>query len=241
MEYYDPNDHTSKRYALVVTIMVLVLCAVMVGLVEVDVHPAREASVRLVVEVVEEQQPEVKKPPTERRTQPSVQEVRHDMAPAHVEEAPVEQSQQSGGEAEQTTTINPDALFKPVVGTSAEQVAVGNRLAPEDDKEQMSGEGEGYNLMGDATLDTGLQARGLREALGRPTVKSNASGTVVVRIEVDSEGNVVEDTVEVIQDGTTTNDRELREAAIKEAKRAKFNPSSRMAQGGTITYVFNKN
>ena len=32
MEYYDPIDHTSKRYALIATVVTLALCAVVVGL-----------------------------------------------------------------------------------------------------------------------------------------------------------------------------------------------------------------
>lgn len=238
MEYYDPIDHTSKRYALIATIATLALCAVVVGRLSVDVHPATPTSVELVVELVEEEPAEVVEKPKPPTPQPVQKTVAPDKAPAHVEEAPVEQSQQTSGEAEQTTTINPDALFKPVVGSSSEQVPMGNRLAPEGDEEQHSGEGDGYNLMGDATLDQGLQKRGLREGLPRPTSSYRETGMVVVRIEVDSEGNVV--SAEPIQEGSTTMDATLCRLAREAALKAKFNPSGSMAQGGTITYVFTR-
>lgn len=108
-------------------------------------------------EVLEEPTPK----PVKQQSAPTDQ--RRDKAPAHETEAKSESSRQTSGEAEKTETINPAALFKPVVGNSSESVPEGNRLAPDGEKEQNKGEGAGYNLQGTDQLDAGLQGRGLRE------------------------------------------------------------------------------
>ena len=135
---------------------------------------------------------------------------RRDLAPAQVE-ARSETSNQTEGAAEVTQTVNPPALFGPVVGTSSEQVPVGNRLAPDGAEESHRGEGWGYNLQG-------------------------TEGTVVVYVTIDSEGNVTN--AEVDLSGTTTSDATLHRLAIEAALRAKFRPSSCTEQGGRITYNF---
>ena len=59
---------------------------------------------------------------------------------------------------------------------------------------------------------------------------------MVVYVTVDSNGNVT--TAEIRQQGTTTQNSTLRRLAVEAARKAKFKPSSRISQGGTITYVF---
>jgi TonB family protein len=115
-------------------------------------------------------------------------------------------------------------------------VPEGNRLAPDGEREQNRGEGSGYNLQGTDQLDAGLQGRGLREGLPKPTTNYKTSGTVVVRVEIDAAGNVT--SAKVILDGTTTTDAQLHRLAEEAARKAKFRPSERTLQGGTITYVF---
>ena len=143
---------------------------------------------------------------------------------------------QTEGEAEKTQTLNPNALFKPTAGNSAEQVPEGNRLAPDGDKESNKGEGSGYNLQGTDQLDAGLQGRGLREGLPKPSTRYNTAGRVVVYVTIDGDGNVL--TAKVDLDGTTTSDETLRKLAVEAARKAKFKPSQRTAQGGRITYDF---
>ena len=161
--------------------------------------------------------------------------MRRDRAPAHVEKAKREQSVQTEGEAEKTQTVNPNALFKPVTGNS-EEVATGNRLAPDGERESHKGEGSGYNLQGTDQLDAGLQGRGLREGLPKPSTHYNTAGRVVVYVTIDSNGNVL--TAKVDLDGTTTSDETLRRLAVEAARKAKFKPSQRTEQGGRITYDF---
>jgi TonB family protein len=184
------------------------------------------------IEFIEESVPE---PPKPVRQQSAPTDVRRDRAPAHVEKAKREQSVQTEGEAEKTQTVNPNALFKPVTGNS-EEVATGNRLAPDGERESHKGEGSGYNLQGTDQLDAGLQGRGLREGLPKPSTHYNTAGRVVVYVTIDSNGNVL--TAKVDLDGTTTSDETLRRLAVEAARKAKFKPSQRTEQGGRITYDF---
>ncbi len=154
---------------------------------------------------------------------------------AEIDEARSETSNQTEGLAEVTQTV-PPALFRPVVGTSSEAVPVGNRLAPDGAEESHRGEGSGYNLQDTDQLDAGLQGRGLREGLPRPSTNYNTAGTVAVYVTIDSEGNVTNAEVDLA--GTTTSDATLHRLAIEAAQRAKFRPSSCTEQGGRITYNF---
>lgn len=233
MEYYDPIDRGSQRIAAITTLLFMGVAAFVCSYISFEVHPAsvEEPPLEIIFEtVVEPEPPKIIEP----ERAPS--EARRDRAPAHVEEARVEQSAQSSGEAEKVQTINPNALFKPVAGNSAERVATGNRLAPDGQEESHGGEGSGYNLQGSDQLDVGLQGRGLREGLPRPTASYNVEGTVVVYVTVDSDGNVT--SAEIRQQGSTTQDPTLRRLAVEAARKAKFRPSSSLSQGGTITYVF---
>lgn len=75
--------------------------------------------------------------------------------------------------------------------------------------------------------------------LVKPTYSENDYGTVVVDILVNAKGDVVEAT---IGKGTNTPNSNLRNEAIRAAKRTKFNEVSSVTnQKGTITYKFNLN
>ena len=233
MEYYNPIDRTSHRIAALSTFVVFAVAAVVCSYLRFDIAPKPKVEPPLEIIFEEFVEPE---PPKVVQQDRSPRDVRRDKAPAHVEKATKQQSAQSSGEAEKVQTINPNALFKPVTGNSAETVATGNRLAPEGEVDSHSGDGMGYNLQGSDQLDAGLQGRGLREGLPRPSAAYNEEGTVVVYVTVDSNGNVT--TAEIRQQGTTTQNSTLRRLAVEAARKAKFKPSSRISQGGTITYVF---
>lgn len=233
MEYYDPIDRISRYIAAIATFVVVAIVAGVLSFVRFDISlgekPAPPVEI-LFEELLEEPEPK----PIRQQSAPTDQ--RRDKAPAHVEKAKTESSNQTTGEAEKTQTVNPNALFKPVTGNSAEEVPQGNRLAPDGDKELNKGEGTGYNLQGTDQLDAGLQGRGLREGLPKPSTNYKTSGTVVVRVEVNADGNVT--SAKVILEGTTTTDAQLHKLAEEAARKAKFRPSERTLQGGTITYVF---
>lgn len=233
MEYYNPIDHTSRYVALGVTVVVVGIIAVMLSFIRIEVVPVVHDEPPLEIILEEELDGETPRRP---RQQSAPTDQRRDLAPAHVDEARTETSNQTEGTAEVTQTVNPNALFRPVVGNSSEQVAVGNRLAPDGPEESHRGEGSGYNLQGTDQLDAGLQGRGLREGLPRPSTNYNTAGTVVVYVTIDSEGNVTNAEVDLA--GTTTSDATLRRLAVEAARRAKFRPSSRTEQGGRITYNF---
>lgn len=234
MEYYDPIDRSSRRIAAVVTPVVVGLLAGAMTFVSFDINAGAELSPP--VEIIFEDEPIPPAEPKPERQQSAPTEQRRDKAPAHVEEAKQESSNQTSGAAEKTETINPNALFKPVTGNSAEQVPEGNRLAPDGEKEQNKGEGTGYNLQGTDQLDRGLQGRGLREGLPKPSKSYKTAGIVVVYVTVNSDGSVA--SAEVSLQGTTTTDATLHDLAIKAALKAKFRESERTVQGGTITYEF---
>lgn len=204
----------------------------MLRLVSYDVPIKEYSEPPFEIEFIEESVPE---PPKPVRQQSAPTDVRRDRAPAHVEKAKREQSVQTEGKAEKTQTVNPNALFKPITGNS-EEVATGNRLAPDGERESHKGEGSGYNLQGTDQLDAGLQGRGLREGLPKPSTHYNTAGRVVVYVTIDSNGNVL--TAKVDLDGTTTSDETLRRLAVEAARKAKFKPSQRTEQGGRITYDF---
>lgn len=232
MKYYDPIDRTSRLYAAITTIVVMIVGGLLLRYVTIDVQVMELMEPPLEIHFIEEPLPE---PPNSVVQDSKPQSIRRDKAPAHVEEAKREMSEQTKGEAEKTETIDPTKLFKPVVGNT-ESVATGNRLAPEGDKEANKGDGDGYNLQGSDQLDAGLKGRGLREGLPKPSKNFNAAGRVVVYVTIDSQGNVVSAKVDL--EGTTTSDDTLRRLAVEAARKAKFKPSQRTVQGGRITYDF---
>lgn len=235
MEYYDPIDRTSRSVAIVATVVFAVAVVLGVVFIRISLDAAKEREPSLDI-IFEELIEEPKAEPEQVRQQSAPTDQRRDKAPAHVENSKTESSNQTSGEAEKTQTVNPNALFKPVTGNSTEMVPEGNRLAPDGDRELNRGEGAGYNLQGTDQLDAGLQGRGLREGLPKPSTNYKTSGTVVVRVEINADGNVT--SAKVILEGTTTTDSQLHKLAEEAARKAKFRPSERTLQGGTITYVF---
>lgn len=84
-----------------------------------------------------------------------------------------------------------------------------------------------------------LGGRGIVGSLPKPSFNVNASGTVVVRITVNSNGEVISATPTT---GTTTADQTLRNTALNAAKKARFKTAEGAGnQVGTITYFFDSN
>ncbi len=98
--------------------------------------------------------------------------------------------------------------------------------------------GKTSGLGGWGSFDLGGRSLG-SGGLIKPNYSVDDYGTVVVDILVDAKGNVVEAT---IGKGTNTPNNNLRNEALRAAKRTKFNEvSSVINQKGTITYKFNLN
>lgn len=240
MEYYNPIDNSSKWYAAIVTLIVMAIIAVVVSYISLEVEIRRAELYAVEIEYVELEEEEPVEPETKLKSStPETKVVNTNPQPkqAHEQPAPEESYNQTSGQQAQTQTVNPNALYKPPAGTTPdEDIAEGNRLAPEDDKEEHNGEGTGINVIGSAEFDGGLQQRGVLAGFPRPK-GNNAEGKVVVAVVVDSDGNVLSASIK--PQGTTTNDPELRKNAIQAAKRTKFKPDSeRMTQSGTITYNY---
>lgn len=102
-----------------------------------------------------------------------------------------------------------------------------------------NGDEDSPNL-GKLSTGTGNVGGGLsnRGALSKPKIQSNTNktGTVVLKVCVDSSGKVVE--ADFTQSGSTTNDADLISVAKKNALQWKFETSLIDKQCGTISYVF---
>lgn len=239
MEYYNPIDNSSKRYAAIVTVVVLAIIALVVSYISVEVELHSNDVYAVEIEYLEP----VEEPPVEEpkrvvsKVETKVVNPRPQPKQANENPAPKQTFNQTSGEAETTQTINPNALFKPSAGiTPDSDITEGNRLAPEGDKEEHKGEGTGLNVIGDVDFDGGLQQRGVVAGFPRPK-GNNAMGKVVVEVIVSSDGSVISATIKA--QGTTTTDSVLRNNAIKAAKGTKFKPDpKRMTQSGTITYNY---
>ncbi len=242
MEYYNPIDNSSKRYAAAVTLAVMVLVGVLISQLSIIVELRNAEDYAIEIEYVE---PEEASQPDKRQEvakveQPKTTTTRTDSKQAYEQVSKDNTRNQTSGQEEQTQTLNPNALFKPTAGTTADQEVVhGNRLAPEGESESHKGEGTGLNVIGDIELDGGLQSRGVVAGYPRPK-GNNAVGRVVVEIVVDSDGKVI--SANIRQQGTTTSDQTLRNNALKAARNTKFKPDpTRMTQSGTISYKYNVN
>lgn len=239
MEYYDPIDHSPKRYAAVITIVVLALLSLIVSYITIDIEPYEDHLTYVEIEYVEqeaEEQPQPEPQPA-KVDMPKIENPKPQPTQAYENEAKDNTRNQTSGQEEKMQTVNQQALFKPTSGVQPdEEVVHGNKLAPEGESESHKGEGTGLNVIGDVNFDGGLQGRGVVAGYPRPS-GNNAQGKVVVAVVVDSEGNVIEAYVRA--QGTTTSDATLRQNAVKAAKRTKFKPdASRMTQSGTITYNY---
>lgn len=236
MEYYNQKDRKARRYALAITLLLLLVLAILLykGVFNVHLSEREDPPAEIVIEEFEEFEEEPKKPAN---VQDPSETVRNERATtAHVEEASTEQHEQTEGAKPETQTLNNKAMFKPVTGNVEELQPEGNRLASNGDQESNRGEGGGYNLIDDNSfLDEGLSGRGLREKLPTPEGLSfNWNATVVVVVQINSDGDVVAAHIE--QRGTTTSDSRVLEAILEAARGAKFKPSDRAVQSGRITY-----
>lgn len=236
MEYYNQKDRKARRYALAITLLLLLILAILLykGVFNVHLSEREDPPAEIVIEEFEEFEEEPKKPAN---VQDPSKTVRNERATtAHVEEASTEQHEQTEGAKPETQTLNNKAMFKPVTGNVEELQPEGNRLASNGDQESNRGEGGGYNLIDDNSfLDEGLSGRGLREKLPTPEGLSfNWNATVVVVVQINSDGDVVAAHIE--QRGTTTSDSRVLEAILEAARGAKFKPSDRAVQSGRITY-----
>lgn len=229
MYYYDPNDRSPRRWAIVAAALYAAVLGGALAVVTFDFTPVvRKPGDTIFVEFVEP--PVVPDPP--KPVKPASQARVHD-APA-----PEERTAQIKGAEPETRTPNPKALFDMNKSGADEPADAGNRHAREGE-EQASGVGPGADAEGLDQLDKGLQGRGLVGHLPRPSYPGAKSGKVVVRVTVGPRGDVASAAFE--PKGSTTSDPQLVAAALAAARKARFTESRATVQGGTITYVFRMN
>ena len=226
MYYYDPDNRSPRRWAVIAAAAYGVLLAGSFALVTFDFAPALEKpGDTILVDFTEPPVAEPPKPPVKVATEPRV----------HDEAAPVEQVAQAAGKDEVTQTPNPKALFRMNKGGADEPDNAGNPRAPEGE-DKASGSGPGLNPDGLDQLDKGLQGRGLVGSLPKPAYPGNKSGKIVIRVTVDASGKVTGAAFE--PKGSTESDAALVAAAVAAARKARFTESRAAVQGGTITYIF---
>nr|WP_197714858.1 TonB family protein [Alistipes megaguti] len=229
MYYYDPDNRSPRRWAIVAAAVYGVLLAGSFAAVSFDFTPALEKpGDTILIDLTEPVPEEPPRPPVQVAEEPRV----------HDEAAPVEQVAQAAGKDEVTETPNPRALFKMNRGGADEPDNAGNPRAREGE-DKASGRGPGLNPDGLDQLDKGLQGRGLVGDLPRPSYPGGKSGKVVIRVTVDARGRVTGASYEPV--GSTTDAPELVAAARQAALKARFTESRAAVQGGTITYVFTLN
>ena len=226
MQYYDPNDKSPRRWAMIAAGVYALLFAGSFAFVSFDFSPEEERPGDMIL--VDFTEPPVVEPP--RRPVRVANEPRvHDVVD------PVEQTAQVSGKDDATQTPNPKALFKMSKSGADEPENAGNPRAPEGE-EKASGTGPGLNPDGLDQLDQGLKGRGLVGNLPKPDYPGNKTGKIVIRVTVDASGRVTGASFE--PKGSTESDPQLVSAALEAARKARFTESRAAVQGGTITYVF---
>ncbi len=226
MYYYDPDNKSPRRWAMIAAAVYVLLLVGSFTLVSFDFAPALEKpGDTILVDFTEPPVPEPPKPPVKVANEPRV----HDVV------APVEQTAQVAGKDEVTQTPNPKALFKMNKGGADEPDNAGNPRAPQGE-DKASGTGPGLNPDGMDQLDQGLKGRGLVGNLPKPSYPGTKSGKIVVRVTVDASGKVTGASFE--PKGSTESDAQLIAAALEAARKARFTESRAAVQGGTITYIF---
>lgn len=144
-----------------------------------------------------------------------------------------------------------EAARKKAEEVAAKSKAISNQVAGlfnnngTGSSEGLQGAASGISTTGAASGSPGygsfdLGGRGMVGSLPRPEFNKNISGTMVVAIWVDSEGNVKE--AHAGAKGSNISDTQIRIASEKAAKQAKFaKTDNKGLTQGTITYHFDSN
>ena len=134
--------------------------------------------------------------------------------------------------------VNQRALFKLAPGSQNQskgiKSGVGDQGKPHGFKESREYNGQGGKGQG---IAFSLGDRGAK-FLDKPSASFTEQGTVVVRIEVNPQGKVIN--ARVFAKGTTVVSENLRQLAVQAAKNSLFStdPTAPAMQTGTITYHF---
>ena len=180
MEYYNPNDNSTKQYAAIAVILFMALLAIAVSFISITVTPSSDTIVLIEIETAEEEEveEEVKKvaPRPKPREKGKVSTVPAELPEdkrvgavetpdkpktvdkdllVHNKEAENTESAQTKGEDEKSQTLNNNALFPQSESTSTDEVASGSHFDPLANEETKKGDGTGHNLTGADENDAG--------------------------------------------------------------------------------------
>lgn len=254
MEYYNPIDNSSKRYAAVATFIALALFVAAVSLLKIDVEIITKQDFTIEFEYADrvptppESTLEEIEPEPESVDPSDAEEVKDEPVAEEIIDQSTQDSEdktddmattQTSGDAKQNLTIDERKMFKPNVTTTKEEATpTGNPSAKKSDKETPKGNDQtGLGFDGKVDFDKELLRRGVVAGYPRPK-GNNYVGKVVVEVYVDSNGNVLSASW---AQGTNTNDQELRDNAINAAlgTKCKRDTTQLTPQRGYITYKYN--
>lgn len=245
MEYYNPNDNSTKRYAAISTLVVVALFVIVACFISITVIPSVRSMPNVIVEfvtpTVDEEVIE-----EERVAMKSVGDVnaKDKQIVNQPKESPTPRSQEAKGEDEVTENVKPQidkrALFNnaDVVGTTATQTVVTGSNAQQGDTDKSHGKGGGSDFEGYDNLSEGLKNRGLQKNLGQPPLIYNSEGIVVLSVTVAPNGRVISAERSYIGEANVTPELlKLAKEAALDPEKTMFNPSEGETVG-TITYEF---
>lgn len=260
MQYYDSDDNKS-RYGGLVALCVYVatlVCLFLIVSFSVDMHNVNEGiminlgnsdtgmgQVDMAVNEVA---------PQKRTPRPQAPNVEQEVVTSDKVDAPaIQQKPETKPRKEEKIVeekprepeIKQEALFPGrTVGSTAQ--SEGQSDQAEGNQGRENGTPDGAYTDGGGTGNSGVVAslagRSPIGKLGLPAYNGKDQGRVVIGIVVDAAGNVIEATYRAA--GSNTDNKALVEAALKEARRAKFNKiedPTLARQTGTITYTFKLN
>jgi TonB family protein len=136
-------------------------------------------------------------------------------------------------------TVNPNAMFTKKGSSQEAGTGSSTGTGSGTGSGTTSGDGTGSGVGAGSGPSFSLVGR-TAKSLPKPSYDSERQGKVVIDVNVDQEGNVVD--AQFNSRLSTTADLQLRAAAIEAAKRSKFsvNLDASVVQRGTITYQFIK-
>lgn len=256
MQYYDPEDNKSLYGGLIafVAYVVALVCLFLLVSFSVDMPNINEG-IMINLGSSESGMGQVDmalNEPSPRKTtpRPAAPKVEQEVVTSDRADAPVVQQkpdpkprkEEVVEEQPRKQEVVQEALFRGnTMGSNAQ--SEGQTDKAEGNQGRENGSPDGAYADGGGTGNSGVVAslagRSPVGTLGRPAYNGKDQGRVVIRIVVDAAGNVIEATYQPT--GSNTDNQSLVEAALKEARRAKFNKiddPTRTRQTGTITYTF---
>ena len=184
MEYYNPNDNSTKRYAAIAVVVFMAVVAFAVSFLSITVTKQKTPPViiefvadqTIEEEKVETPKEEPKQPPKPKErgkvntipaevpedkrvgsveTPDTPQEVKDEDPLVHTTEAEEPQSAATQGNEEKNLTLNPRASFPVSDSPSSQTIPAGSKFVPQGDTETKSGDGVGDNITGKDPNDQG--------------------------------------------------------------------------------------